>query len=60
MQETADRQTLRTDLARTNISADVSSTYGRLRDMTVAWPPASTTLLLLAAWITGSAGRTVA
>src|SRR5438874_12083804 len=37
MQKAADRQTLWTDIARTNISADVSSTYGRLRDMASAW-----------------------
>ena len=37
LQKAADRQALWTDIARTNISADISSTYGRLRDMAVAW-----------------------
>jgi hyaluronate lyase len=37
LQKAADRPSLWTDIARTNISADISSNYGRLRDMTVAW-----------------------
>src|SRR4051812_42110483 len=37
LQKAPDRQALWTDIARTNISADISSTYGRLRDMAVAW-----------------------
>jgi hyaluronate lyase len=37
LQKAADRQTLWTDIARTNVSGDISSTYGRLRDMALAW-----------------------
>src|SRR2546421_304045 len=37
LQKSADRPALWTDLARTNISADVSSNYGRLRTMALAW-----------------------
>src|SRR5216683_3210691 len=37
LQKAPDRQTLWTDIALTNISADISSTYGRLRDMAAAW-----------------------
>lgn len=37
MQRAADRTTLWNDLARTNVSADISGAYGRLRNMTLAW-----------------------
>src|SRR6185369_14064004 len=37
MQRSADRTTLWKDLARTNVSADISGTYGRLRNMALAW-----------------------
>ena len=37
LQKSTDRQTLWTDIARTNVSADVSSTYSRLRTMALAW-----------------------
>ncbi|MCX6630972.1 MAG: polysaccharide lyase beta-sandwich domain-containing protein [Candidatus Solibacter sp.] len=37
LEKFAARTTLWTDIARTNISADISSSYGRLRDMAVAW-----------------------
>src|SRR5215831_3253190 len=37
MQKAPGRQSLWTDIARTNVSADISSNYGRLRDMAIAW-----------------------
>ena len=37
LQKSATRTALWTDIARTNISADISSSYGRLRDMSIAW-----------------------
>ncbi len=37
LQKSADRQSLWTDIARTSVSADISSTYNRLRDMALAW-----------------------
>src|SRR5215471_5450473 len=37
LQKSADRQTLWTDLSSTNVSADLSDTYFRLRDMAIAW-----------------------
>lgn len=37
LQKSSDRQSLWTDLTRTNISADVSSNYSRLRTMALAW-----------------------
>src|SRR5579862_279360 len=37
LQKASNRSTLWTDLASTTVSANVSSTYGRLRDMAVAW-----------------------
>jgi hyaluronate lyase len=37
LQRAANRSTLWNDLASTTVSADISSTYGRLRDMAIAW-----------------------
>jgi hyaluronate lyase len=44
LQKAPDRASLWTDIARTNVSADISSNYGRLRDMTVAWATPGQTL----------------
>src|SRR5215472_13512910 len=37
LQKASGRTALWTDLASTTVSADISSTYGRLHDMAIAW-----------------------